>query len=130
MDSWASISSSLGLGQQQRSGELDPNAHVGNWSQAVGYVVVPCVLVGLVLHQLCCKGASRAVNSTDAPELEELTNATGVSARQVDSVNVREGKLVNASSKKGKKKSAPLQPAPHCDIEAARPARPKSKRKG
>jgi hypothetical protein len=105
MDSWLV---SLGLGQT-RNGQMDSTAHVGTWSQMVGTFVVPVVIVGLILKAVCCKESSRAVNATDAPELEELTIA-GVSVTQVDTVATDStGRYVDASRRK--RKDAEIKPS-------------------
>ena len=80
---------SLGLGHG-RSDALDPNAHTADWTKHIGIGTAAFCLVVLVLRYLCCAVKGRAVNDTDAPELEEFTSSEGKRARRVDSI--RQGK--------------------------------------
>ena len=80
---------SLGLGHG-RSETLDPNAHTADWTKRIGMSTAAFCLVVLVLRYLCCAVRGRAVNDTDAPELEEFNSSEGKRARRVDSI--RQGK--------------------------------------
>ena len=99
MEAWRTA---LGL-DQGKGTEVDPTAHIGSWSQTIGFVVLPLAFVAIVASQTCCKAASRSVNETDAPELEELTTVSGACVRQVDTVVNCAGKLVDVSRKTHKK---------------------------
>ena len=80
---------SLGLGHS-RPDTLDPNAHTADWTMHIGMSTAAFCLVVLVLRYLCCAFKGRAVNDTDAPELEEFNNSEGKRERRVDSI--RQGK--------------------------------------
>ena len=80
---------SLGLGHG-RPDTLDPNAHTADWTMHIGMSTAAFCLVVLVLRYLCCAFKGRAVNDTDAPELEEFNNSEGKRERRVDSI--RQGK--------------------------------------
>ena len=124
----------LGLNDDAKPQELDTTAHVGSWSRVVGAGIVACLVIICVVHQAFCKVAGRAVNDTDAPELEELG-----CLRQVDTVNVRAGKLVTDRSA-ASRAAAPAFPAARsgrtteltsisCDDDDEAPRRPRSKKK-
>ena len=80
---------SLGLGRGHPD-TLDPNAHTADWTMHIGMSTAAFCLVVLVLRYLCCAFKGRAVNDTDAPELEEFNNSEGKRERRVDSI--RQGK--------------------------------------
>ena len=120
-----SFAASLGLQETNRPHTLDPNAHVGRWSELIGTVAVPLFLVACVLHRLLCYTPGRAVSDYDAPELEELNDAAGNRTTLNDTVSVKAGRLVSAVGS-----AQPLAPA---DEEAgergsARPGFPKARR--
>eukprot|EP00966_Prymnesium_polylepis_P119278 2756299-Prymnesium_polylepis.1 len=121
----AEFTNELGLGQRAKGQTLDPTAHVGNWSNVIGVGVVAVLAVICCIHQTYCKVAGRAVNDTDAPELEELG-----CLRQVDTVRVASGKLVTDTKAAGRAvratRSEELAAAE--DEEAA--VRPRPKKKG
>ena len=76
-DLFTELTNELGLDQHAKGQTLDTTAHVGNWSNIIGVSVVAVLLVICCIHQTYCKVAGRAVNDTDAPELEELAAAKG-----------------------------------------------------
>ena len=93
----ASWRESLGLEGGSSSGELDPNAHTGSWTQIIGVGTVVVVVVGLGLRSMCCAATGRSVNDTDAPELEEFATHSGATAKRVDSVRIKAGRYVSAA---------------------------------
>ena len=107
----------LGLGH--RTDILDPNAHTADWTKRIGVSTAAFCLAVLVLRYLCCSVQGRAVQDTDAPELEEFNSSEG-RARRVDSVRVKAGRYVSA---------APMVAADEAEA-AAWEGRPKEARQG
>ena len=77
--------------------ELDPNKHIGEWTQAVGLVAVGSFALVLLLRAMFCASKGRAVSESDAPELEEFSTGSGKAARRVDSLRVKAGRYVSAA---------------------------------
>jgi len=84
-----------------KSATLDPNAHIGAWTKEVGLGTAGLVVVALLLRSFCCSFRGRAVQDTDAPELEAFETSEG-RRKRVDSVRVKAGRYVSA---------APIAPA-------------------
>ena len=101
-----SLKTELGLNDDTVPHELDTTAHVGSWSRVIGAGILACLVILCIVHQAFCKVAGRAVNDTDAPELEELG-----CLRQVDTVKVRSGKLVTDRGAASRAVGAPAFPA-------------------
>ena len=88
------IAASLGLRQTERPKELDTTAHVGNWSEVLGTGALPLLVAACVLHRVFCYTKGRAVNESDAPELEVMVGASGKKVNHNDSTQIKNGRTV------------------------------------
>eukprot|EP00308_Calcidiscus_leptoporus_P023921 CAMPEP_0119354974 /NCGR_PEP_ID=MMETSP1334-20130426/3922_1 /TAXON_ID=127549 /ORGANISM="Calcidiscus leptoporus, Strain RCC1130" /LENGTH=166 /DNA_ID=CAMNT_0007368691 /DNA_START=77 /DNA_END=577 /DNA_ORIENTATION=- len=87
-----------GVGAQHAQA-LDITAHTAGCSQAVALPVLALVALTVAARCIFCQQKGRRLYSgtEDAPELEEIIRTDGSGGRQIDSVRVVSGRLVDAN---------------------------------